>query len=64
MTREQTSQRSDIYSRITDKIIAELRQGVRISFGLHGYRRLRFSSISRMRRNPIPGCIELVKLPL
>lgn len=29
MTREQTSQRSDIYSRITDKIIAELRQGVR-----------------------------------
>ncbi|AJD44142.1 DUF1738 domain-containing protein [Rhizobium sp. SEMIA 4085] len=29
MSRQQTHQRSDIYSRITDKIIAELEQGVR-----------------------------------
>ncbi|SEP36919.1 hypothetical protein SAMN05216228_11254, partial [Rhizobium tibeticum] len=29
MSRQQTHQRADIYSRITDKIIAELEQGVR-----------------------------------
>jgi len=29
MMREQTSQRSDVYSRVTDKIIAQLEQGVR-----------------------------------
>jgi len=29
MTRQTTNQRSDLYSRITDKIIAELKQGVR-----------------------------------